>query len=185
MVFLPEDQNREAMNNNHIKQGYDYSSSIQLYYFHFKTSQWWMLGRGPGGPLLIFKPNWRPKGRKKIFGDHPPLSQDLDDVVFFISLLVYLFVYFSFVCLTSRRQRSWPECRPSKKAERWIWNIAKKMWQFAPKYIIYNWSIDWLTDWQTDWMIVWLITYLFPFVKRKMGEWMDTNKEWRRRGQKF
>ena len=33
-------------------------------------------GEGPGGvgtPLLIFRPNWGPKGRKKFFWDRPPL----------------------------------------------------------------------------------------------------------------
>ena len=58
----------------------------------------------------------------------------------------------------------------------------KEMWQFAPKYIIYNWSIDWLTDWLTDWMIVWLITHLFSFVEKKekwVEEWkqMDSNED--------
>ena len=28
---------------------------------------------------FIFWPNWSPKGRKKLFWDHPPLSQGLDD----------------------------------------------------------------------------------------------------------
>ena len=36
---------------------------------------------GPGGPgsPLIFKPNWGPKGGKKIFWDQDPLFQGLDD----------------------------------------------------------------------------------------------------------
>ena len=33
---------------------------------------------GPGSPL-IFKPNWGPKGGKKIFWDQDPLFQGLDD----------------------------------------------------------------------------------------------------------
>ena len=37
---------------------------------------------GGGSPLLIFRPNWGPKGRKKLFWILPPppptLSQDLD-----------------------------------------------------------------------------------------------------------
>ena len=38
---------------------------------------------GAGGPahpsLLIFEPNWGPKGQKKFFKTRPPLSQGLDD----------------------------------------------------------------------------------------------------------
>ena len=39
------------------------------------------LGEGPRGtaPSPFFRPNWGPKGRKKIWGDRAPsLSQDLD-----------------------------------------------------------------------------------------------------------
>ena len=37
--------------------------------------------QGRGLPPLIFGPNWGPKGRKKIFQDHPPLplSRGQDD----------------------------------------------------------------------------------------------------------
>ena len=52
---------------------------------HFAV-QWRIQGRGQGEPgsPLIFKPNWGPKGRKKIFDTIPPpppapLSQGLDD----------------------------------------------------------------------------------------------------------
>ena len=40
---------------------------------HFAV-QWRIQGRGPGEPgsLLIFKPNWGPKGRKKFFDTIPP-----------------------------------------------------------------------------------------------------------------
>ena len=42
-------------------------------WFYLKT-QWWILGKGPGGPSpLIFRPNWRPKGWKKVFFRPPPL----------------------------------------------------------------------------------------------------------------
>ena len=147
-------------------------------------------GGARGAPSLFLDQTDVRRAEKYFLGDHPlpPPPPYLRIWMTSTFLAVYWFTYlftFLFVCLTRRRQRCWPECRPCKKAARWIWNIRKKMWQFAPKYIIYNWSIDWLTDWQTDWMIVWLITYLFPFVKRKMGERMDTNKQWRRRGQKF
>ena len=49
-------------------------------WFYLKT-QWWILGKGPGGPppSLIFRPNWRPKGWKKVFETTPPLSQGLND----------------------------------------------------------------------------------------------------------
>ena len=50
-------------------------------WFYLKT-QWWILGKGLGRPPpLIFRPNWRPKGWKKVFWDRPPppLSQGLDD----------------------------------------------------------------------------------------------------------
>ena len=42
-------------------------------WFYLKT-QWWILGKGPGGPppSLIFRPNWRPKGWKKVFETTPP-----------------------------------------------------------------------------------------------------------------
>ena len=42
-------------------------------WFYLKT-QWWILGKGPGGPPppLIFRPNWRPKGWKKVFETAPP-----------------------------------------------------------------------------------------------------------------
>ena len=46
--------------------------------------QWQVQGRGMGGPgsLLIFWSNWGPKGRKKFFGDQPPLSQGLEPALF-------------------------------------------------------------------------------------------------------
>ena len=36
------------------------------------VNQWWIYGRGPGAPL-IFRPNWGPEGRKRIFLRPPPL----------------------------------------------------------------------------------------------------------------
>ena len=37
-------------------------------------NQWRIQGRGLGArPLLIFRPNWGPKGRKKLFWTPPPL----------------------------------------------------------------------------------------------------------------
>ena len=46
-----------------------------------QKSQWWIQGRGPGGPVppLICRQNWNPKSRKKIFWDRASLSQGLDD----------------------------------------------------------------------------------------------------------
>ena len=91
------------------------------------------LGEGPGGGgvLLIFRPNWRPKGQKNFVLRPPPSPPPYLRIWMTSSYLsVYWFTYLFtfFVCLTPRRQRCWPECRPYKKADRWIWNITKKLW---------------------------------------------------------
>ena len=64
------------------------------------------LGEGPrGGGGPYFQTKLTPEGTKKFCFKTtplPPLPQDLDDVVLFISLLVYLFVYFFCLFNTSK-----------------------------------------------------------------------------------
>ena len=77
--------------------------SIQINSFFFLDTQGTVadLGEGPGG-APYFQTKLTPEGPNKFFLETtplpphtpPPLPQDLDDVVLFISILVYLFVYF-------------------------------------------------------------------------------------------
>ena len=48
-------------------------------WFYLKT-QWWILGKGPGGPPPLFLDQTEDQRvEKKFFSDRPPLSQGLDD----------------------------------------------------------------------------------------------------------
>ena len=109
--------------------------SIQINSFFFLDTQGTVadLGEGPGGggaSLFLDQTDAR-RAKKILFGDHPPPPPPYLRIWVTSSYLsVYWFTYLFtfFVCLTPRRQRCWPECRPYKKADRWIWNITKKVW---------------------------------------------------------
>ena len=107
--------------------------SIQINWFFFLDTQGTVadLGEGPGGgPSLFLDQTDARRAKKNLFGDHPPSPPYLRIWMTSSYLSVYWFTYLFtfFVCLTPRRQRCWPECRPYKKAKRWIWNITKKVW---------------------------------------------------------
>ena len=113
------------------------------------------LGEGPGGGegLLIFRPNWRPKGQKNFVlrpPPSPPLPQDLDDVVLFISLLVYLFVYF-FCLFNTSKAKMLTRVQTLQKSRQVNMKYYKETVIICTK--IYNLQlIDWLTNWLADWL---------------------------------
>ena len=131
--------------------------SIQINWFFFLDTQGTVadLGEGPGGggALLIFRPNWRPKGQKKSFWRPPPLPplpQDLDDVVLFISLLVYLFVYF-FRLFNTSKAKMLTRVQTLQKSQKVNMKYYKESVIICTKICNLQ-LIDWLTNWLADWL---------------------------------
>ena len=109
-----------------------------------------------GAPSLFLDQTDARRAEKNFFGDHPlrphppsPLSQDLDDVVFFSSLLSYLFVYF-FVCLFNpSKAKMLTRVQTLQKSQKVNMKYYKENVTICTK--IYNLQlIDWLTNWLAD-----------------------------------
>ena len=101
------------------------------------------LGEGPGRGLLIFRPNWRP-----------------NDVVLFISLLVYLFVYFFCLFNTSKAKMLTrvQTLQKSRKVNMKYYKesviICTKIYNLQLSDWLANWLADWLNDCVTDYLLV-------------------------------